>query len=75
MVETASRNNTSANLRAALKAGSWNGIFGPVKFASYGGFTNQNNHSMLVQQIQSGKYETVYPAQFSKKKLVYPFKR
>jgi branched-chain amino acid transport system substrate-binding protein len=75
MVETASRNNTSANLRAALKAGSWNGIFGPVKFASYSGFTNQNNHSMLVQQIQSGKYETVYPAQFSKKNLVYPFKR
>ena len=75
MVETASRNNTPATLRAALKTGSWNGIFGPVKFASYGGFTNQNNHSMLVQQIQSGKYETVYPAQFSKKKLVYPFKR
>jgi len=75
MVETASKNNTSATLRAALKTGSWNGIFGPVKFASYGGFTNQNNHSMLVQQIQNGKYETVYPAQFSKKKLVYPFKR
>jgi len=75
MVETASKNNTSATLRAALKTGSWNGIFGPVKFASYGGFTNQNNHSMLVQQIQNGKYETVYPAQFSKKSLVYPFKR
>jgi branched-chain amino acid transport system substrate-binding protein len=75
MVETASRNNTPATLRAALKTGSWNGIFGPVKFASYGGFTNQNNHSMLVQQIQGGKYETVYPAQFSKKNLIYPFKR
>jgi len=75
MSETASKNNTSAKLRAGLKAGSWNGILGPVKFADYGGFTNQNNHPMLVQQIQGGKYETVYPAQFSKKALVYPFKR
>ncbi|TLU51870.1 MAG: branched-chain amino acid ABC transporter substrate-binding protein [Chlorobium sp.] len=75
MVETASKNNTSAKLRAGLKAGSWNGILGPVKFADYDGFTNQNNHPMLVQQIISGKYETVFPAQFSKKKLVYPFTR
>ena len=75
MVETASKNNTSAKLRAGLKAGSWNGILGPVKFADYNGFTNQNNHPMLVQQIISGKYETVFPAQFSKKKLVYPFTR
>jgi len=75
MVETANKTNTPAKLRAGLKAGTWNGILGPVKFADYGGFTNQNNHPMLVQQIQNGKYETVYPAQFSKKKLVYPFKR
>ena len=75
MVETASKNNTSAKLRAGLKAGSWNGILGPVKFADYSGFTNQNNHPMLVQQIINGKYETVFPAKFSKKKLVYPFTR
>ncbi len=75
MVTTASKNRSAAALRAGLKAGSWNGVLGPVKFASYGGFTNQNNHPMLVQQIQTGKYETVYPAQFSKKTLVYPFKR
>jgi branched-chain amino acid transport system substrate-binding protein len=75
MVDTASKNRTAAKLRAGLKAGSWNGIMGPVKFADYGGFTNQNNHPMLVQQLQNGKTETVYPAQFSKSKLVYPFKR
>ncbi len=75
MAETASKSKNSAALRAALKTGSWSGIMGPVKFADYGGFTNQNNHPMLVQQIQSGKYETVFPAQFSKKKLIYPFKR
>ena len=75
MVVTASKSKTAAQLRAGLKAGSWNGILGPVKFADYNGFTNQNNHPMLVQQIINGKYETVYPAQFSKKKLVYPFTR
>ena len=75
MVITASTAKTALKLQAALKAGTWNGIMGPVKFADYGGFTNQNNHSMLVQQISGASYETVYPAQFSKKKLIYPFKR
>jgi branched-chain amino acid transport system substrate-binding protein len=75
MIETASKAENSARLRTALKAGSWNGIMGAVKFADYSGFTNQNNHAMLVQQLQNGAYETVYPAQFSKKKLVYPFSR
>ncbi|MEI8102935.1 MAG: ABC transporter substrate-binding protein [Chlorobium sp.] len=75
MAESASKSKNPAALRSALKAGSWSGIMGPVKFADYSGFTNQNNHPMLVQQIQNGKYETVYPATFSKKKLVYPFKR
>ena len=75
MVITASTAKTALKLQAALKAGVWNGIMGPVKFADYGGFTNQNNHSMLVQQISGARYETVYPAQFSKKKLIYPFKR
>ena len=75
MVITASTAKTSLKLQAALKAGSWNGIMGPVRFADYGAFTNQNNHPMLVQQISGARYETVYPAQFSKKKLIYPFKR
>jgi branched-chain amino acid transport system substrate-binding protein len=75
MIETATKSENSAKLRSALKAGSWNGIMGPVKFADYSGFTNQNNHPMLVQQLQNGVYETVYPAQFSKKQLIYPFKR
>ncbi len=62
-------------LCATLKAGSWNGIMGTVRFINYSGYTNQNNHPMLVQQLQSGKYETVYPSQFSRKKLVYPYNR
>ncbi|NTW52445.1 MAG: ABC transporter substrate-binding protein [Chlorobiaceae bacterium] len=75
MIETATKAENPASLRTALKAGSWNGIMGPVKFADQSGYTNQNNHPMLVQQIQNGTYETIYPAQFSKKQLVYPFRR
>jgi branched-chain amino acid transport system substrate-binding protein len=75
MAETASKSTNSAALRNNLKSGSWNGIMGQVRFSDYGGYTNQNNHQMLVQQLQGGKYETVYPAQFSKKNIVYPFSR
>jgi branched-chain amino acid transport system substrate-binding protein len=48
---------------------------GEVKFADYEGFTNQNKHQMLVQQLQHGKYETVFPKQFATRKAVYPFPR
>ncbi len=75
MALSALKSRDSKALREALVAGSWNGIMGPVRFASYGGYTNQNNHPMLVQQLQAGRYETVYPAQFSKKKLIYPYRR
>ena len=59
--------------RAGLRAGSWTGIMGNVRFADYAGFTNQNDHPMLVLQIQNGQYETVYPAKFASRKAVYPF--
>jgi branched-chain amino acid transport system substrate-binding protein len=61
--------------RAGLKSGSWNGIMGNVKFADYDGFTNQNNHQMLVEQIQHGIYETVFPKQYAARKAIYPFPR
>ena len=61
--------------REALRGGRWNGIMGEVRFEDYEGFTNQNNHPMLVQQILSGNYETVLPGQFATRKPVYPFPR
>lgn len=75
MAETTSKNAGDRDkTRNALKSGQWNGIMGEVKFADYAGFTNQNNHQMLVQQVQNGKYETIYPPKFATKKPVYPFK-
>ena len=74
MAETAKGSGGDrAKTRDGLKAGKWNGIMGEVKFADYDGFTNQNDHQMLVQQIIKGSYETVMPAKFATKKAVYPF--
>lgn len=75
MAETAAKSGgDQEKLRAALKSGQWNGIMGEVKFADYEGYTNQNKHQMLVEQIQNGKHETVYPTKYVSKKPVYPFK-
>jgi branched-chain amino acid transport system substrate-binding protein len=63
-----------ARAKDLLDKGSWNGIMGVVKFADYAGYTNQNNHQMLVEQIQNGQRVTVYPpAYVAGKKAVYPF--
>jgi len=60
-------------LRAALRDGQWDGIMGPVKFIDYNGYTNQNQHQMLVEQIQNGRHETVWPPTYATKKPLYPF--
>ncbi len=74
MAETAVKSNGNREkTRLSLKNGTWNGIMGQVKFSDYAGFSNQNNHQMLVEQIQNGKYETVFPAKFATRKPVYPF--
>ena len=59
--------------RQALKSGTWQGLLGEVKFEDFDGFTNQNRHPILVQQIQGGAYQTVYPAGFAARKPVYPY--
>lgn len=72
--ETVAKNKGDREkIRAGLKAGAWDGIMGKVKFEDYDGYQNQNNHPMLVQQIQDGKYVTVYPAENAAGKATYPF--
>jgi branched-chain amino acid transport system substrate-binding protein len=60
-------------LRAALDSGTWNGIFGEVKFQDFEGYTNQNKHQMLVEQVQDGKYFTVWPKQYASGAPLWPF--
>lgn len=74
MAETAAKGTGDpTRTRDLLKRGKWNGIMGEVAFIDYEGYTNQNRHPMLVEQIQNGVHETVYPSQFAPKKPVYPF--
>jgi branched-chain amino acid transport system substrate-binding protein len=73
MAETAAKGGNPQKTRDLLKQGQWNGIMGPVKFADYDGYTNQNKHQMLVEQIQKGSHQTVYPASYAPAKPVYPF--
>ena len=74
MAETAAKaKGNSDRTRDLLKRGKWNGIMGEVRFADYLGYTNQNKHQMLVEQIQKGVHQTVYPPQYVSKKAVYPF--
>ncbi len=75
MAETAAKNGGNRDrIRNGLATGSWNGIMGHVKFISYGRFNNQNRHEMLVQQIQNGQYETVYPRKYRTRSPIYPFR-
>jgi branched-chain amino acid transport system substrate-binding protein len=59
--------------RAALDGGHWNGIDGEIKFGDYEGYTNQNKHQMLVEQVQDGKHVTVWPAELASAKAIWPF--
>jgi branched-chain amino acid transport system substrate-binding protein len=74
MAETAAKTKGDPQrTRDTLKRGTWNGIMGQVKFADYDGYTNQNKHQMLVEQIRNGQHETVYPPNYVSKQPVYPF--
>jgi branched-chain amino acid transport system substrate-binding protein len=59
--------------RELLDSGTWNGIDGQVKFEDYEGYTNQNKHEMLVEQVQGGRYFTVWPPKYASGKPIWPF--
>jgi branched-chain amino acid transport system substrate-binding protein len=63
------REKTAAHLRTDT----WNGLFGEVKFQDYDGYQGQNKHQMLVEQVQDGKYFTVYPPKYASGKPLFPF--
>jgi branched-chain amino acid transport system substrate-binding protein len=74
MAETAAKEGgNQEKMRNELKTGKWNGIMGEVTFRDYDGYANQNKHQMLVEQVQNGVHETVYPPKFTSKQPVYPF--
>lgn len=60
-------------LRQELNTGKWNGILGEVSFQDYDGYQNQRKAQMLVEQVQNGKYVTVWPPELTDKKPIWPF--
>ncbi len=69
----AKANGDREKIRHALDTGSWETLFGTVKFEDFEGYTNQNRHQMLVEQIQNGKHVTVWPPQLAAGKPTWPF--
>jgi branched-chain amino acid transport system substrate-binding protein len=71
--EAAKAGGDREKTREALSTGSWDTLDGPVKFADYEGYTHQNKHQMLVEQIQGGKFVTVWPKELATGKAIWPF--
>ncbi len=59
--------------REILHTGKWNGILGEVRFQDYEGYQNQRKAVMLVEQVQNGQHETVWPLKDAAKKPIWPF--
>jgi branched-chain amino acid transport system substrate-binding protein len=60
-------------LRETLHTGKWNGILGEVSFQDFEGYQNQRKALMLVEQVQNGQHETVWPLKEAAKKPIWPF--
>jgi branched-chain amino acid transport system substrate-binding protein len=71
--EAAKAGGDREKIRQGLDSGSWDGVDGPVKFQDFEGYTNQNKHQMLVEQVQNGKHVTVWPREMASGKALWPF--
>ncbi len=71
--EAAKAGGDREKLKTGLKTGSWDGVDGPIKFQDFEGYTNQNRHQMLVEQVQDGKHYTVWPKEMATKPAIWPF--
>ncbi len=60
-------------LREALHTGKWNGLLGEVRFEEFEGYQNQRKAEMLIEQVQNGQHETVWPLKDAAKKPIWPF--
>jgi hypothetical protein len=46
---------------------------GEVRFEDRDGFTNQNRHRMLVEQVQDGRHYTVWPPELATRAPIWPY--
>ncbi len=66
------KEKTPDAIRDALKETNMTTVFGPVRFEDKDGYQNQNFVDTLLLQVQKGKFETVWPANFASAKYIYP---
>ncbi len=66
---------TPEELRTALADTDMMTPFGPVKFISWGQFTNQNKLDTLLLQVMKRKFETVWPKEVASASFVFPVPR
>lgn len=59
-------------IMTALKATNLMTPVGPVQFLNQAGFRNQNPIPMVVEQVQGGKFVTVFPASIAPGRPKYP---
>jgi branched-chain amino acid transport system substrate-binding protein len=62
-------------LRASLAETNLMTAFGPVRFISWGQFTNQNKLDTLVLQVVKRKFETIWPKEAASAPYVFPVPR
>lgn len=63
---------TPKDVRDAMAATDMMTVFGPVKFAAYDKFTNQNKLPTYLVQWIDGKLELVWPKEVASKPFIYP---
>lgn len=61
-----------AAVRDALRQTHLQTAAGPVEFKDYSGFRNQNPISMVVEQVQDGRFVTVFPTDVAAGKPRFP---
>ncbi|MEW6046667.1 MAG: ABC transporter substrate-binding protein [Bacillota bacterium] len=61
-----------AAIRESLRATKLVTAAGPVEFKDYEGFRNQNPISMVVEQVQGGRFVTVFPTDVAAGKPIFP---
>ena len=59
-------------LRVALADTELMTVFGPIRFESFDGYTNQNRMNTLVLQVLGGKHETIWPPEAATAEYLFP---
>ncbi len=66
------RDLSPENVQKALRETNLTIAYGPIRFTDFRGYKNQNPMTMVAEQIQQGKFITVYPKEAAAGKILFP---